>query len=300
MARKSTKALDKNEATEPSIGERKRKQGPIRESRRAATKSKYFEPDTENDSDEGKASEDGSSSAVVESEKESDVSSEELSEDGQRPQKRRAPASSKTTESAPASGEKGKELWRQGVSTGLAPGTQIIIKKPKPRTPGNTPYSDITIHPNTMLFLKDLKANNDREWLKSKCLRNPNHCAPYSVSASRLLVKDPISPHCHLVVGNRQYSHVHLHSGCGVQHNSLQRKTRLPSLGRKSFSSTDCKYCWIALQLEHVCSSLQPDHLKDVGSRHYSTTDHPLDRLITPLHRSCTLFTKHGWAHSFM
>ncbi|KAH0011709.1 hypothetical protein KCU78_g9947, partial [Aureobasidium melanogenum] len=166
MARKSIKTLDENEAMVPNIGDRKRKQEPVRGARRAATKSKYFEPDTENDSEVEGSPEDGSSSAVVESEDDSDIS-EALSEDEQRPKKRRAPASSNATGSAPTPGEKGKELWRQGVSTGLAPGTQIIIKKPKPRTPGNTPYSETTIHPNTMLFLKDLKANNDREWLKS-------------------------------------------------------------------------------------------------------------------------------------
>ncbi|KAG9855350.1 hypothetical protein KCU77_g5953, partial [Aureobasidium melanogenum] len=165
MARKSIKTLDENEAMVPNIGDRKRKQEPVRGARRAATKSKYFEPDTENDSEVEGSPEDGSSSAVVESEDDSDIS-EALSEDEQRPKKRRAPASSNATGSAPTPGEKGKELWRQGVSTGLAPGTQIIIKKPKPRTPGNTPYSETTIHPNTMLFLKDLKANNDREWLK--------------------------------------------------------------------------------------------------------------------------------------
>lgn len=209
MARKSKKTLDENEATVPNNGDRKRKQEPVRGARKAATKSKYFEPDTESDSEVEEAPGDGSYGAVVESEDESDIS-EALSEDEQRPKKRRAPTSSKAAESASTSGEKGKELWRQGVSTGLAPGTQIIIKKPKPRTPGNTPYSDTTIHPNTMLFLKDLKANNDREWLKSKFLRDPDHHAPYSVSMSRSLVKDVISPHRHLVVGNRQYSLVHL------------------------------------------------------------------------------------------
>ncbi|CAD0111046.1 unnamed protein product [Aureobasidium uvarum] len=173
MARKSTETLDQDEARDPSIGDRKRKQEPARGPRRAATRSKYFEPDTENESEGEEAPEDGSSSAVVETEDESDVSSDALSEDEERPPKRRAPASSKAAESAPTSGSKGKELWRQGVSTGLAPGTQIVIKKPKPRTPGGTPYSDVTIHPNTMLFLKDLKANNDREWLKSKCLPMP-------------------------------------------------------------------------------------------------------------------------------
>ncbi|EME49195.1 hypothetical protein DOTSEDRAFT_49502 [Dothistroma septosporum NZE10] len=56
--------------------------------------------------------------------------------------------------------------WRPGVRTGLGPGKQLIIKKPKPRSAGKTPYTDHTIHPNTLLFLADLKANNDRQWLK--------------------------------------------------------------------------------------------------------------------------------------
>ncbi|KAF2149602.1 hypothetical protein K461DRAFT_231011 [Myriangium duriaei CBS 260.36] len=61
---------------------------------------------------------------------------------------------------------KREELWRQGVSTGMAPGTEVVIKKPKARPAGKTPYADDRIHPNTLLFLGDLKMNNDREWLK--------------------------------------------------------------------------------------------------------------------------------------
>ena len=61
---------------------------------------------------------------------------------------------------------KGKELWRPGVKADLAPGEQVFIKLPKARQAGKTPYTDDTIHPNTMLFLGDLKENNDREWLK--------------------------------------------------------------------------------------------------------------------------------------
>ena len=60
------------------------------------------------------------------------------------------------------------ELWKPGAK--LAPGTQLIIKKPKAREAGDTPYADETIHPNTMLFLKDLAANNDRQWLKCKSI----------------------------------------------------------------------------------------------------------------------------------
>jgi hypothetical protein len=49
----------------------------------------------------------------------------------------------------------------------MGPGTQIVMKKPRARSPGDTLYTDETIHPNTMLFLKDLAANNNRQWLKS-------------------------------------------------------------------------------------------------------------------------------------
>jgi hypothetical protein len=59
-----------------------------------------------------------------------------------------------------------KDLLRHGVKTGLGPGTQVVIRKPKAREAGSTPYTDDTIHPNTMLFLSDLAANNDRHWLK--------------------------------------------------------------------------------------------------------------------------------------
>ncbi|EEP79643.1 conserved hypothetical protein [Uncinocarpus reesii 1704] len=59
-----------------------------------------------------------------------------------------------------------KDLWREGVRTGLGPGKEVFIELPQARDPGDVPYEDETIHPNTMLFLKDLKANNDREWLK--------------------------------------------------------------------------------------------------------------------------------------
>jgi hypothetical protein len=40
------------------------------------------------------------------------------------------------------------------------------IPLPKARDAGDQPYEDGRIHPNTFLFLKDLKANNNREWLK--------------------------------------------------------------------------------------------------------------------------------------
>lgn len=71
--------------------------------------------------------------------------------------------------SAARSQKQTKDVWRPGVKAGLGPGKQLIIKKPKPRSAGKIPYSDETIHENTLLFLADLKANNDRQWLKREC-----------------------------------------------------------------------------------------------------------------------------------
>jgi uncharacterized protein (TIGR02453 family) len=53
------------------------------------------------------------------------------------------------------------------VRTGLGPGKEVFIKKPKARDPGGIPYQDEIIHPNTILFLQDLKGNNERQWLKA-------------------------------------------------------------------------------------------------------------------------------------
>lgn len=74
----------------------------------------------------------------------------------------------KSTSSSAAIRAGGEDVWRPDVKAGLGPGKQVIIKKPKARAAGKVPYSDETIHPNTLLFLQDLKANNDRQWLKSK------------------------------------------------------------------------------------------------------------------------------------
>lgn len=146
------------------------------------SKSKYFEEDSDDeqelseptsntesaaeqeesgyeDDDRGAASSELSSEAASEP----DVSSEEDT----KPRTRERP---KADVKAVGKQSKNEELWRQGVKTGLGPGNQIIIKKPKAREAGRQPYSKDSIHPNTMLFLKELAANNDREWLKSKML----------------------------------------------------------------------------------------------------------------------------------
>ena len=82
---------------------------------------------------------------------------------------------------SPAMRTKENELLRPGVKTGFGPGTEVVIKKPKARPAGKTPYRDDAIHPNTLLFLEDLKANNERQWLKSECdesLSQPAQMSP--------------------------------------------------------------------------------------------------------------------------
>lgn len=60
-----------------------------------------------------------------------------------------------------------KDLWREGVKTGLGPGKAVYIEKPKARGDGGIKYVPERLHPNTLEFLRDLKTNNDRVWLKA-------------------------------------------------------------------------------------------------------------------------------------
>lgn len=156
------------------------------------TKSKYFE-ETDGDSDhagalspeeaEDSGYEDHDTSAAEdasESEPESEDASD--SEEDQRKQRtkrktNKRPSAGVGSSVSPAL-KKDTELWRPGVSTGLGPGKQVFIEKPKPRGDGGIKYVPERIHPNTMAFLKDLKNNNDREWLKSKgCLHFKRVCS---------------------------------------------------------------------------------------------------------------------------
>lgn len=125
-----------------------------------------------NNEESGYEDEDASISAVS-TPPESDIDEEDeddgyASEKNARPKKRKSGGRNRNPIVAAVTpkASKGQELWRPGVKTDLAPGEAVFIKLPKAREAGKTPYKDQTIHPNTMLFLRDLKGNNDREWLK--------------------------------------------------------------------------------------------------------------------------------------
>lgn len=170
---------------------------PSRQSKRprATARKSYVEPDTDTDDAVEKKvkgdslqteSEDGAVTSVYEDEDQSDKDPSSESEHD-------ATASEddvKAKKSAPR-GRTAKQgvlplhkkhvdkqgLWMPGAK--LAPGMQVIIKKPKARDPGDTPYTDTTIHPNTMLFLTDLAAHNERQWLKSKWFPSTSLAALY-------------------------------------------------------------------------------------------------------------------------
>ena len=136
-------------------------------------KSKYFAGTGSEDEDIDEFSSEDAEASGYEDEDISVTEPEEIEEDSEDDYdseediKRRKKAGGKP----PAEGRGtvtvgGKDLWREGVKAGLGPGKQVFIEKPKPRGDGGIKYVPDKIHPNTMLFLKDLKANNDREWLK--------------------------------------------------------------------------------------------------------------------------------------
>lgn len=140
-------------------------------------KSKYFESD-ESSAEDAESSEAEASGSVFEeanqssSAQDSDsVPEEEVSNSDEDSLKMNPRAKGRGKKQAQGTGSeydtlKGKELWREGVKTGLGPGKEVFIAKPKQRGPGNVPYRDETLHPNTRLFLLDLAKNNEREWLK--------------------------------------------------------------------------------------------------------------------------------------
>lgn len=151
---------------------------PTRQSKRAKAAAKtYAEPESDEDitdSNRPSAEDSGGSKVsdyddeeIKDESSESEGQEEEDSEEEAKPNKGTPKGRAAKRTSLPVRKKQVgvKELWKEGAK--LAPGTQLVIKKPKARDAGDTPYANNTIHPNTMLFLKDLASNNDRQWLKS-------------------------------------------------------------------------------------------------------------------------------------
>jgi len=180
MARRS---LRKSEAVAPRSTSKRplSSQGAPTEAKRVKgakstpTKSDYFPKELEDDEEENLPSSEDDQESVYRDEEGSIPSLSNSEEDGdedaysgEEGPTRKKKASKQGNGTKNGSSPLPKELWKPGVKTGLGPGTQVIIKKPKAREAGSTLYEDRTIHPNTFLFLRDLAANNNREWMKSE------------------------------------------------------------------------------------------------------------------------------------
>ncbi|KZM20904.1 hypothetical protein ST47_g7940 [Ascochyta rabiei] len=171
-----------SEPASRSTSKRPAAETPSRTSKRArATPRKsYIEPGTDSDatSNAGDLSEDAESGDAsdfeAQSEKEASSESEpDPNASDEEPTSKNATSRGRPQNKSLSLHKKNveeKELWKPGAK--LEPGTQLIIKKPKARDAGDTPYTESTIHPNTMLFLEEIKANNDRQWLK---LHDPDY-----------------------------------------------------------------------------------------------------------------------------
>ncbi|KAK0282268.1 hypothetical protein LTR35_000675 [Friedmanniomyces endolithicus] len=151
----STTAIPRSEAKRPKT------------KKATPTKSQHFRADEDAEDEEGEPSsgDDDIDSAFDDDGDASSSEAEPVDDDfnsgsEDKPKQRKKPAPRKTARNP------GAASAHEGQETSLEPGTQLIIRKPKARPAGKTPYGDSTIHPNTLLFLKDLAANNNREWLK--------------------------------------------------------------------------------------------------------------------------------------
>lgn len=164
-----------------SASKRPRRQASTATLKSTPTKSKYFEGTSESGFESSEASADEELSAFEDEDGDAEVSSAQESEsDVEMTDEDETPRKAKTKlKQSPASRRKqsaAKMAMKEGAKTGYGPGTQVIIKKPKARPAGSTPYKDDTIHPNTLLFLKDLKANNNRPWLKGEGTTRVTYC----------------------------------------------------------------------------------------------------------------------------
>jgi hypothetical protein len=148
---------------------------PARHSKRArsAAQKSYAEPTTDTDGEATPDSADASdyeagnaksASPSDQADDDDDDDDDEVISDDDAPKPKSKAAQRKSLAKASSSDDAPPPSWKDGAK--LTPGTQVIIKKPRARDAGDTPYADDRIHPNTMLFLAELAGNNNRPWLK--------------------------------------------------------------------------------------------------------------------------------------
>lgn len=109
-----------------------------------------------------------------ESDAEEAGSDEEFKEDANESEALEEPDDVEPSESGDEYGSDEEKLKKKGWTKKKGKGgrVEMVIELPGIKDPGDISYEDERIHPNTLDFLRDLKKNNRREWLKF-------HDAPY-------------------------------------------------------------------------------------------------------------------------
>lgn len=250
------------------------------------TRSQYFKRSkdyAEPVEDEGLDSEESSSpdgeDSAFESEAESassggDDDDEYESEAEAKPKSAKKTKASSTAKLSAAIRPKEDDLLRPGVKTGLGPGTEVVIKKPKARHAGKTAYRDETIHPNTILFLADLKANNERQWLKSECDLSPSEFVRLGPTFSAVLLElqHDCQLHCAVLCYNGPCTTSNTHgdqgvaptcialSGCGTEPTGPVTGTTHKAVPKKRVHNTRCLQlfgrCWTCIRSIRVICRL--------------------------------------------
>lgn len=120
----------------------------------------------------------GQKSKYFEAESDSDAGNETTPKKGRG--RGRPPKKAKITEPEPESDANGDDYKEEAETVDQAaddtddesdddaPPKVTFTPLPQLRDTGGIDYADDRLHPNTLAFLKDLKANNKRPWLKCK------------------------------------------------------------------------------------------------------------------------------------
>jgi hypothetical protein len=127
----------------------------------AVNKSRYFEEDTDQEEEEVPPKKSGTAKNQT-----SRKAHDKTPKKGRKSAAKAEESEAEYEENAQEEDDSGAE--ELGDSNGEESDAQVKVIKLAPLRPeGSTPYSDDTVHKNTCLFLKDLKANNKRAWLKA-------------------------------------------------------------------------------------------------------------------------------------
>ena len=113
-------------------------------------------PDAADDSASGYDSADGSDGDEDGDEEEEEEARENDydSEEDAKPKKKKGGKKAATTgKTVFGKQSSSSQMWREGVKTGLGPGKQVFIEKPKPRGDGGVKYMGHRLHPNTVSCL---------------------------------------------------------------------------------------------------------------------------------------------------